>query len=148
MDLLREIEDVIERNGTDFELSKLFKRYIKEYKESLALLFEKNQGKDFLVRHTRKLDSIISLMYKIVLRRMFGDYVPMRNSVPIAVISLGSYGREQLCVYSDIDLLIVYEDIEGYNVKLIIEKLFYLAMDAGLKPVSYTHLTLPTMRRV
>ena len=141
LDLLREIEDVIERNGTDFELSKLFKRYIKEYKESLALLFEKNQGKDFLVRHTRKLDSIISLMYKIVLRRMFGDYVPMRNSVPIAVISLGSYGREQLCVYSDIDLLIVYEDIEGYNVKLIIEKLFYLAMDAGLKLGHRVHET-------
>ncbi len=141
MDLLREIEDVIERNGSDFELSKLFKHYIKEYKESLALLFEKNQGKDFLVRHTRKLDSIIALMYKIVLRRVFGDYIPMRNSVPIAVIALGSYGREQLCVHSDIDLLIAYEDVEGYEVKLIIEKLFYLAMDAGLKLGHRVHET-------
>ena len=146
MDLLREIEDVIERNGTDFELSKLFKRYIKEYKESLALLFEKNQGKDFLVRHTRKLDSIISLMYKIVLRRVFGDYIPMRNSLPIAVIALGSYGREQLCVHSDIDLLIAYEDVAGYDVKLIIEKLFYLAMDAGLKLGHRVHETSDLFR--
>lgn len=133
MNLLLEIENVIERNGSDFELSKLFKQYIKEYKESLHELFEKNQGKDFLVRHTKKLDSIISLMYKTVLRRLFGDFLPMRSSIPIAIVALGSYGREQLCVHSDIDLLIVYEDIEGFNTKLIMEKLFYMALDAGLK---------------
>ena len=133
MDLLLEIEDVIEKNGTDFELSKLFKQYIREYKESLHELFESSQGKDFLVKHTKKLDSIVSLMYKTILRRMFGDYLPMRNSIPIAIIALGSYGREQLCVHSDIDLLIVYEDIEAYETKLIIEKVFYLALDSGLK---------------
>ncbi len=133
MNLLLEIENVIEKNGSDFELSKLFKQYIKEYKESLPELFTKNQGKDFLVRHTKKLDSIMELMYKTVLRRAFGNYLPMRNSIPIAIIALGSYGREQLCVHSDIDLLIVYKDVEGYNCAFIIEKLFYLALDAGMK---------------
>ena len=133
MDILLQIEDIIEKNGSDFELSKLFKQYIKEYKDSLHQLFEKNQGKDFLVRHTKKLDSIIELMYKTVLRRTFGNYLPMRSSIPIAIVALGSYGREQLCVHSDIDLLIVYEDVHGYNSELIIEKLFYLALDAGLK---------------
>ncbi|WP_428737106.1 HD domain-containing protein [Sulfurimonas sp.] len=133
MDILIQIEDIIEKNGSDFELSKLFRQYIKEYKDSLHQLFEKNQGKDFLVRHTKKLDSIIELMYKTVLRRTFGNYLPMRSSIPIAIVALGSYGREQLCVHSDIDLLIVYEDVHGYNSELIIEKLFYLALDAGLK---------------
>lgn len=133
MDLLVEIEDVIEKNGSDFELSKLFKQYIKEYKDSLGELFKENQGKDFLVRHTKKLDSIISLMYKTVLRRMFGNYMPMRSSIPIAIVALGSYGREQLAVHSDIDLLIVYKKVDGYNTELIIEKLFYLALDAGMK---------------
>jgi len=133
MNLPLEIEDVIGNNGSDFELSKLFKQYIKEYKESLPGLFEQNQGKDFLVKHTKKLDSIIELMYKIVLRRIFGNYLPMRSSIPIAVVALGSYGREQLSVHSDIDLLIVYEDISGFNSELIIEKLFYLALDAGMK---------------
>jgi len=133
LDLTLQIEDVIEKKGSDFELSKLFKEYIKEYKDSLPELFEKNQGKDFLVRHTRQLDSIISLMYKTILRRVFGNYVPMRNSIPIAIVALGSYGREQLCVHSDIDLLIVYEKVDGFNSELIIEKLFYLALDSGLK---------------
>ena len=133
MDLVLLIEDIIEKNGSDFELSKLFKQYIKEYKESLDELFKSSQGKDFLVKHTKKLDSIISLMYKTILRRMFGNYLPMRNSIPITIVALGSYGREQLCVHSDIDLLIVYEDIEGYKMQAIIEKLFYLALDSGLK---------------
>ncbi|MDF1877278.1 HD domain-containing protein [Sulfurimonas sp. SAG-AH-194-L11] len=146
MNLLFEIEDVIDNNGSDFELSKLFKRYIHEYKESLPFLFEKNQGKDFLVLHTKKLDSIMSLMYKTVLRRLFGDYLPMRSSVPIAIVALGSYGREQLCVHSDIDLLIVYEDVEGYNTTLIIEKLFYLALDAGLKLGHRVHETSDLFR--
>ena len=133
MDLVLQIEDIIEKNGSDFELSKLFKAFINEYKTSLPELFKKNQGKDFLVRHTKQLDSIISLMYKTVLRRVFGNYIPMRNSIPIAIVALGSYGREQLCVHSDIDLLIVYEKVDGFNSELIIEKLFYLTLDAGLK---------------
>jgi len=133
MNLLLEIENIIEKNGSDFELSKLFKQYIKEYKESLPELFKSSQGKDFLVKHTKKLDSIIVLMYKTILRRIFGDYLPMRNSIPIAIVALGSYGREQLCVHSDIDLLIVYEEVDGYQTQLIIEKLFYLTLDSGLK---------------
>jgi len=133
LDIKLKIEDVIEKNGSDFELSKHFKEYIKEYKTSLPDIFKSSQGKDFLVKHTKKLDSIISLMYQTVLRRMFGNYLPMRNSIPISIVALGSYGREQLCIHSDIDLLIVYEDVEGYNTQLIIEKLFYLALDAGLK---------------
>ena len=133
MDIKLQIEDIIENNGSDFELSKLFKVYINEYKSSLDALFIQSQGKDFLVKHTKKLDSIISLMYNTILRRVFGNYLPMRNSIPISIIALGSYGREQLCVHSDIDLLIVHEKNDGFNSELIIEKLFYLALDAGLK---------------
>ena len=133
MDIVLQIEHIIEKKASDFELSKLFKEYISEYKASLPTLFRSSQGKDFLVKHTKKLDSIIELMYKTVLRRAFGNYMPMRSHIPIAIVALGSYGREQLCVHSDIDLLIVYEDIEGYNLEHIIEKLFYIALDAGLK---------------
>jgi len=133
MSISEQIEDLIERNASDFEISKLFKTYISDYKNSLLELFERNQGKDFLVIHTKTLDSIVSLMYKTILRRMFGNYLPMRSSIPIAFIALGSYGREQLCVHSDIDLMIVYEKNDGYNTASIIEKFLYLAWDAGLK---------------
>ncbi len=133
MKIDEQIEDLIEKNASDFEISKLFKLHIKKYTDSLDILFEKNQGKDFLVKHTKALDSIISLMYKTILRRTFGNYLPMRNSIPIVIVALGSYGREQLCVHSDIDLMIAYEEVNGYDTNLIIEKLLYLAWDSGLK---------------
>jgi len=133
MSITEKIEDLIEKKASDFEISKLFKSYISDYKDSLPEVFERNQGKDFLVTHTKTLDSIISLMYKTVLRRLFGNYLPMRSSIPLAFIALGSYGREQLCVHSDIDLMIVYEKNDGFNTAAIIEKFLYLAWDAGLK---------------
>ena len=133
MNLNIAIEDLLDRNAKDFEISKLFKNHINDYKASLPELFENTQGKDFLVKHTKQLDKIISLMYKTVLRQMFGNYLPMRSSIPIAVIALGSYGREQLAVHSDIDLMIVFRKCDGYNTDAIIEKLLYLAWDAGLK---------------
>lgn len=133
MSITEQIEDLIERNASDFEISKLFKNHITEYKNSLESIFERNQGKDFLVIHTKTLDSLIALMYKTVLRRLFGNYLPMRAQIPIVFVALGSYGREQLCVHSDIDLMIVYEKNDGYHINAIIEKFLYLAWDAGLK---------------
>ena len=133
MSIVEQIEDLIEKRASDFEISKVFKQYISSYKASLPALFESNQGKDFLVKHTQALDEIIIQMYKTVLRRSFGNYLPMRSSIPIAIVALGSYGREQLCVHSDIDLMLVYEEVEGYQTPKIIEKLLYLAWDAGLK---------------
>ena len=95
--------------------------------------FSTSGGKDFLFKHTRKIDSIIKLIYKIAMHGMFKEYQPLKNSLPITLAGLGSYGREQLCVYSDIDLLIIYKDIEGYNTKEMIEKILYLIWDSGLK---------------
>ena len=133
MDLTLAIEELLDRDAPDFEISKLLKQAIRDYRENLEEIFVKNQGKAFLVHHTRNVDRFLSLIYKVVLRKMFGSYQPMRNAVPVALVALGSYGREQLCVHSDVDLMIVYRDIPGYNVKEIVEKILYIAWDAGFQ---------------
>ncbi|KIM10187.1 MAG: hypothetical protein KU37_11435 [Sulfuricurvum sp. PC08-66] len=132
MELKEQLEDLFEKNATDFEISKAFREAIKTYKTQLRAIQHTNIGKDFLVKHTSTLDSFITLMYKAVLRKFFGMYMPMRNSIPIAFIALGSYGREQLAIYSDIDLFIAYEDVEGFNTKAIIESFIRIAWDAKL----------------
>ncbi len=131
--LTQEIESLIQHGGSDFEISALFKRAILEYNYTLKELFTKTQGKDFLVKHTRAMDNFISQIFKTTLRLMFDNYLPMRNSIPISLLALGSYGREQLCVHSDIDLLIVYKDLKGYDCKAIVEKFLYIVWDSGLK---------------
>ncbi len=132
-DLAYKIEDLIEQNADDFEISKEIKKNIKEYLDSLDTIFKESQGKDFLVKHTKKIDSFINTTYRYVLRKFFGDYLPFQSQIPIVLTALGSYGREQLCIYSDIDLMIVYEQIDGYNVEAIIESVLHILWDAGLK---------------
>jgi [protein-PII] uridylyltransferase len=128
-----QIEELLYNNAADFEIAKVLKKDIKTYFETLEETFATSGGKDFLVQHTKKIDSILKLVYKVAARDMFGDYLPMKNSIPLALVALGSYGREQLCVHSDIDLMIVYKDVPGYNLKEMIEKMLYILWDTGLK---------------
>ena len=128
-----QIEALLYENAEDFEIAKVLKKEIKIYFDTLEDTFATSGGKDFLVKHTKKIDSILKLIFKVAQRAMFGDYAPMKNSIPLALVALGSYGREQLCVYSDIDLMIVYKEIPGYNTKEMIEKILYILWDTGLK---------------
>jgi [protein-PII] uridylyltransferase len=128
-----QIEELLYENAPDFEIAKVLKQEIKTYFDTLEETFATSGGKDFLVKHTKKIDSILKLIFKVAQREMFGDYAPMKNSIPLALVALGSYGREQLCVYSDIDLMIVYKEIPGYNTKEMIEKILYILWDTGLK---------------
>ena len=128
-----QIEELLYENAADFEIAKVLKKDIKLYFDTLEETFATTGGKDFLVKHTKKIDTVLKIIYKVALRSMFGDYAPMKNSVPLGLVALGSYGREQLCVYSDIDLMIVYKEIPGYNLKEMIEKILYILWDTGLK---------------
>ncbi len=133
------IEELISLNAPNFEISKVFRNYFKLYVNSIDIILETIGGKDFFVKHTKHTDKFIILLYKYILRKHFGNYQPMSTSIPITLIALGSYGREQLCIYSDVDLMILYEDIQGYNVKKIMEELITLAWDCGLKLGSRVH---------
>ena len=128
-----QIEELLYNNAADFEIAKVLKKDIKTYFDTLEETFANSGGKDFLVKHTKKIDTVLKMVYKVAQRSMFEDYAPMKNSLPLALVALGSYGREQLCVHSDIDLMIVYKDIPGYNLKEMIEKILYILWDTGLK---------------
>ncbi len=132
MKIEEQIEQLISENKNSFEIAKVIKKEIKEYLSSLDIVFEKSQGKDFLVQHTKKIDSFIKIIYQYVLRDFFGYYMPMRSSLPITLVALGSYGREQLCVYSDIDLMVVYKPTKGYNLLPMIEAIMQMAWDSGM----------------
>lgn len=131
---LREIiEELIDKKASDFEISKAFKSAIKHYLESLNTIFESDFGREFLYRHTKELDIFLVEMYKYIIRDSFGNYAPLANSIPITLVALGSFGRQQLAVHSDIDIMLLYKNIKGYNTQPILERFLYLAWDAGLK---------------
>ncbi len=133
MEITQNIENLLQRNASDLEISKEIRSSVQNYFQNLDKVFEKYQGKDFLVKHTRYIDALITTIYRIAVRKMFGIYSPLSNAIPITLVALGSYGREQMAPYSDIDLMIVYDDAPGYNIQAIIEKMLYIIWDTKLK---------------
>ena len=139
IELNLQVEELISKNATDFQISKVFKNYYKNYLESIDTRVETTGGKDFFIKHTKHTDKFLILLYKYILRKNFGSHQPMSTSIPISLVALGSYGREQLCIYSDIDIMILYENVKGYNLKSIMEEFITLAWDCGLKLGSRVH---------
>ncbi|BCD68358.1 HD domain-containing protein [Nitratiruptor sp. YY09-18] len=133
MDIKLQIEELLDTGASDHEISKRVKSTIQDYFHHLEEVFDQTQGKDFLVKHTKYIDSLIQIIFRVAIRKLFGIYAPLSNTIPITLVALGSYGREQLAPYSDIDLMIVYEDVKGFNTKEIIEKVLYIIWDTGLK---------------
>jgi [protein-PII] uridylyltransferase len=124
-----QLEKLIYSSNNDLEITKRFKAEIKNYLQNVKI----EGGKDFFVKHTKKIDYFITLIYKYLIKKSFDNYSPSINSIPITLIALGSYGREQLSIYSDIDIMIVYKDIKGYNIHSIIENFITMLWDLGLK---------------
>ncbi len=133
MNLSYAIEDLISSNSSDFDIAKHIKENINNYRLSLDAIFEKHQGKSFLVKHSKEIDRYIKIIFKYALRKHFGEFLPIIDTLPLTITSLGSHAREQLCVYSDIDIMIVYKSTDGYNLKPIIETILQVAWDCGLK---------------
>ncbi len=131
--LNEKIEELIAQNASDFQFAKLIKNDLTNYYKTLPEIFKKHKGKDFLIKHTKKIDTIISAVYYIATRQMFGDFFPTKNAVPLTIAALGSYGRQQLSPKSDIDIMFVYKETAAYNTKELIEKMYYLLLDTGLK---------------
>jgi len=131
--LEKRVKELIYENKSNFEIAKFIKNELKEYYKTLPEIFKKSGGKDFLLKHTKTIDSIIKLAYMIATREMFEEFFPGKNAIPISIFALGSYGREQLSPKSDIDILLAYKDIPGFNTKELLEKILYILWDCGLK---------------
>ena len=132
-ELHEQLEELILEKKSDFEASKLFKQKIKNYFDTLEDNFAKTQGKLFLYSHTKNIENFIIEFYKYILRSAFEDFRPPVNNIPIAIVALGSFAREQLCLYSDVDIMVVYKEVAGYNVLPIVERILHLSWDSGLK---------------
>jgi [protein-PII] uridylyltransferase len=125
------LEALIDAKAEDFQVAKLFKEEKKHHYSELRPVFMRTSPKGFLVHHTRALEGLIIGFFRFVLRDSFGDYMPPVSTLPIAFVALGSFGREQAAPHSDVDLMIVYKEVKGYHLRPLIERVLYLAWDAG-----------------
>ena len=72
-------------------------------------------GREIVEEYTRLADNVIQRIYQSAIRTDSNSPL-LSADMPVAILALGGYGREELNPYSDIDIMLVY-DASRMNVK-------------------------------
>ena len=107
-------------------------------REALIERFLLGKEPDFLEKH--------ALMIDDYLISMFENSTAAKNmtiaGTPFAVIALGGFGRNEQCIHSDIDLLILFRSRVPSEVEIFIQELLYPLWDERFE-VGYAVRTIP-----
>ncbi len=66
------------------------------------------------------------------LRRLFTEVVGAAGSNGLALVALGGYGRQSLCLASDVDLLLLHQTRHSKRLAQLAQSMLYPLWDAGL----------------
>lgn len=116
-------------------LSSLREFLEKTWAELLALHDKRGEAREVLLARTDAIDRLLVSLYQ--------TYEACRT----ALVSQGGYGRRELCLFSDIDLLVLFEGKADRAVKTLCEKLSQTLWDAGLE-VGLATRTVKDCRRL
>jgi [protein-PII] uridylyltransferase len=78
-------------------------RQLQQKAKRLIARLLKGKEPDFLKQHTRLLDDYFRKAFET---SRVGPRMDIRKN-PYAIIALGGYGREEQCIHSDVDLLLL-----------------------------------------
>lgn len=96
-------------------------------KEALVGLFLRGENQSFIKKHTEILDRYF---YESFECSRVGPVVNIFKN-PYAIIALGGYGREELCLCSDIDLLFLFKHDVPSEAEKLIQEIIYPLWDLG-----------------
>jgi [protein-PII] uridylyltransferase len=101
----------------------------KARRKQLLSTVAKLSARDFLKAHAAAVDEyFLSSFAQSTVGPRMGI---MRN--PYAMIALGGYGRSEQCVYSDIDLLFLFENKVPAEAEALVREIIYPLWDMGLE---------------
>ncbi|MFH2044104.1 MAG: [protein-PII] uridylyltransferase [Pseudomonadota bacterium] len=96
----------------------------KLYSESL-----KEYSPVFLEKHSRLMDNYFFESFE---KSKIGPVMAIGGN-PFAIIALGGYGREEQCLFSDVDLLFLFENKIPEHTEKLIKEVVYPLWDIGLE---------------
>ncbi len=108
-----------------------------QLKKRLISNFIKKGEKDFPKQYTRLLDNYFCETYE---KSKIGPQLALKKN-PYAIIALGGYGREEQCIFSDVDLLFLFSQNVPDEAADLIQEVVYPLWDLGLE-VSHSTLSL------
>ena len=110
------------KDKSSFEVSKIFKKNYIDYKNSANT----SNSKLFFKQNTKNIDKFLFQIFSYLSLNSF------KHNSFVSFVALGSYARVELCLHSDIDVMILYKNSKSYDILKIIEKFVAFAWDCGL----------------
>lgn len=101
---------------------------LKQKRELLFAECFKEDTPAFLERHTRLLDDYFFESFE---KSIIGPGMAIDRN-PFAIIALGGYGREEMCIHSDVDLLFLFGKKVPEDAVQLIKEVVYPLWDIGL----------------
>ncbi len=103
--------------------SEVIKKWLKKEEEVVNKKY-KHKGLEGSIAFSNIMDDIICSLY-----------VTSPNALPkkeVALIALGGYGRQELNIHSDVDLMLLYEGNITDEIKELTDRIIYTLWDAGV----------------
>jgi [protein-PII] uridylyltransferase len=76
---------------------------------------------------------IIDQYFRISIQESETGQELFKKKIPFALVAVGGYGRSELCLFSDIDILVLFRKKIPTDAKNLSEELFYPLWDLGLE---------------
>ncbi|MDO5046120.1 HD domain-containing protein [Campylobacter sp.] len=119
----------LKKEKIDFlELKERFKNYEQNLKSELKKL----QGKGFVNFISKESDEIIRLYLNAVLKEIFDDFLPEIDKIPVCIIATEKYAQNLVSLSSILEILIVYKNCDGFNIRQILKLLLNALNECGL----------------
>lgn len=123
-------EDVESGANPNLNLRDISKTYRASVLEEMARLYDAGaSGTTMVVTHTEYIDRLVAYLFAAA-TRLYARRHPLMQQ-RCAVFALGGYGRGELNLYSDIDLLVLHHWKVTPYVETIYETIYYSLIDAG-----------------
>ena len=108
--------------------------YFKEFyiEQNQHLISTNQSGFENVHKRSLLIDMLIKQI-KTVAEHEFSEKHPTEQFDDIAIVALGGYGREELCVNSDIDVMFLFRRNVTVFINFIIKKMLTMLWDIGLE---------------
>jgi [protein-PII] uridylyltransferase len=128
---------VLKAGAKPSEILGLYKKFLQVEEHRLRMAHRAGaSGPEVANGRAQLLDVVVTHIFEAVdanYRKEHGN-----GTVPVALVAYGGYGRSELCPFSDVDIMFLYEGatLGGKRhayVDAVVEQVLYLLWDVGLK---------------
>ena len=111
--------------------SKIKEKFL-DFKANLPKHFQKNQGRNFANFLAKEYDDFIKSYLNETMRDFFDDFVPQNDSFAFSVLATGKYAQTLLSANSELEILLVYKNLKGYNIKNFLKEFSEILSSSGI----------------